>query len=54
MHTERSLYEPKLVELWKARFRRFETEEMARRFRQTKEEMKARGEARITDDAHTV
>ncbi len=54
MHPERSLYEPKLVELWRARYRRFETEEMARRFRQIKENMKAKGEARPNDDAHTA
>jgi len=53
IYTGKSLYEPTLVEFWKARFRRFETEEMVRRFRQTKEDMKAKSEARVTDDAHT-
>ena len=54
MHTGKSLYEPQLVELWKARYRKFESEEMARRFRQKKENLKANNEARTTNDVHAT
>lgn len=45
MHTGKSLYEPKLVELWNERYRNFAIDEMVRRLRETKENMKARAEA---------
>ena len=54
MHPGKSLYEPRLVERWKSRYRKFQIDEMVRRFLQTKENMKAKSEARTMNDARVA
>ena len=42
MHTDKPLYEPKLVEHWAKRYREFETAELVQQVSQAKAKMKER------------
>jgi hypothetical protein len=49
MHTDKPLYDPKLVEHWSKRYRDFEIDEMIRRRRKARSLTRARPRSKVLD-----